>query len=161
MVELKINKKYFDAILSLKKPFELRHKAIPKGSIVKLNEIVDLKYTDTDQWIIKYGTKQTGRYIIFESGSCTPLIKNGNKYTINIDDNWNFIDIIGFNNNKAEGEFSLYYHNFYKKPVVELIDDYYGNSCILDYQWLDNFCWDYINEKQTYLIEIENIIEVK
>lgn len=52
----KIKEKYFNAILKLKKPFELRHQEIPENSIVKLE-------------------CDNGRYLIFKSGKSYLLIK--------------------------------------------------------------------------------------
>ena len=178
MLELKIKKKYFDAILELNKPFELRHEPIPKGTIVKLveitdwekidNETINLNYmarfvygklvnNDPEKWehkdfeIIRkheelsIGEKIknlidngffwfSGRYIIFESGECDKLISfNASFGTGWLNDKQSFI--CGFSRawNKERQE----------------------------YKWYDNFCWDYINEKQTYLIEIAKILEVK
>ena len=47
----RIKEKYFNAILRLEKPFELRHQEIPENSIVKLE-------------------CENGRYLMFRSGNC-------------------------------------------------------------------------------------------
>ena len=47
----KIKEKYFNAILKLEKPFELRHEKVEPNSIIKLE-------------------CENGRYLIFKSGDC-------------------------------------------------------------------------------------------
>lgn len=132
VIELKIKKKYFDAILQLKKPFELRHKEIPKGSIVKLTCI------------------ENGRYIIFKSGECRKLEK------LEYYDNE-----IGYNCDVSFLPSVCQDHLWFTKKSCYLTDCY-DETCNNDneWDWYDNFCWDYINEKQTYLIEIAEILEV-
>lgn len=154
MIELKIKKKYFDAILSLKKPFELRHKPIPKGTIVKL--ICIEEPTKEQQERLEqlnknsaFGWKLKEHYIIFESGECIEgkifnicnfqFIKKDKEHPSVWDGenkNWEFAGTNNFARVKS------------------------NNGTRYNCEWYDNFCWDYINEKQTYLIEINKIIEV-
>lgn len=147
MIELPIYKKYFDAILELKKPFELRHEPIKKGTKVKLVEIEGhLGYHTRMATKKSIGYFPTGRYIIFESGECTEIkldkyksaIVNTDRHIYEKQDYWDICE---------KGIFLR----------SDAVDDYYAN---LVCEWWDNFCWDYINEKQTYLIEINKILEV-
>ena len=142
MIEWKIKKKYFDAILKLEKPFELRHKPIKEGSIVKLIEIEKTTPIYNGENIEKWEKicsndknyiKPSGRYIIFRSGECKEIIphQENDRHDIEVIGRyWCFTDVRAYIN-------------------------------IMEFYWFDKFCWDYINEKQTYLIEIAEILEVK
>lgn len=96
----KIKEKYFNAILSFEKPFELRHQEIPENSIIKLE-------------------CENGRYLIFKSGKSYLLTKQDYTkqnyplcYTVFPKDNMygyfhkegcyygeNFYDVHGYNTN--------------------------------------------------------------
>ena len=127
----KINEKYFNAILRLVKPFELRHEKVEQNSIVKLE-------------------CENGRYIIFESGKCLLLEKCDNIFennTYGIVAGYTTDNYYPFRENYAFSEKNVF--DYHKKVLVAM-----------DY-WYDNFCWEYINKAPTYLIEIAEILELK
>ena len=135
---LKIKEKYFNAILKLEKPFELRHQAIPENSIVKLECI------------------ENGRYLIFKSGNCKLLTSywpSGFKQTAELTRKWEEWDI-------DKKETLVEYVALYKKcGCLQIkIKDIIINNYL---KWFDNFCWEYITKAPTYLIEIAEILEVK
>lgn len=147
---LKIKEKYFNAILKLEKPFELRHFYLAPNSIVKL-DCIDSNNIDT------------GRYLIFKSGKCYEIQKgdsgiahsNGEKvlhyeYYISI-------------NLKIKADFSKWVE---KEKIIYCtkyyVDGFYGQQATrFSCKWFDNFCWEYITKEPTYLIEIAEILEVK
>lgn len=150
---LKIKEKYFNAILKLEKPFELRHQEIPENSIVKLE-------------------CENGKNVIFKSGKCF-LIDNRAISSISKscfekgeEDYVDKQERISIN-----GE--IYYISLYKttklynsKKDIEI--SYNGSLTLLDMEqesfninWFDEFCWEYITKAPTYLIEIAEILEVK
>ena len=113
----KIKEKYFNAILTFEKPFELRHEKVKPNSIVKLE-------------------CENGRYIIFKSGECYEIEKG--------------YSTTGINNGKE----ALYH--FY-----DVFIDFNNKASFESCEWFDDFCWNYIIEAPTYLIEIAEILEVK
>ena len=141
---LKIKEKYFNAILKLEKPFELRHKEIPENSIVKLEceNGGSLTFRSGKCYEIKFGYSTTG-------------INNGEEALY-----YNYYINIGFNNKadftKCVGkEKTTYYAKYYA-------DGFCGQQATrFSCKWFNEFCWDYINKAPTYLIEIAEILEVK
>lgn len=167
MIELKIKKKYFDAILELKKPFELRHKPIEKGTKVKLVEISD-NMNDVRYLDIASGLRHE-MWVKFKNED----IEKSKKLNVSLDiiakireaDGQNeYADFLRTNIHQT-GRYIIFESGECRK-LENLGNEYYGEHQIFGKPnehdtWYDNFCWDYINEKQTYLIKIAKIIEVK
>ncbi len=145
----KIKEKYFNAILRFEKPFELRHESIAVGSIVKLQ-------------------CENGRYLIFKSGECHLLWKHnlGGCFLFYTDNRFfypNYADEVIHHNKKICGKnYKLKAHTYitltrdiplFTKKVEE-------SYIVKEFKWYDTSCWNYINEKPTYLIEIGEIIKV-
>ena len=122
----KIKPKYFDAILSFDKTFELRHKEVKPNSIVKLE-------------------CEDGRTLTFLSGICESLKKNIDCYHRDFYcyDSW-------------DKQHQLYFTYYFYSHIFQM-KSFIDNNDTIEYlfDWYDKFCWDYINEKQTYIIEIK------
>ena len=127
----KIKEKYFNAILKLEKPFELRHEEVERNSIIKLE-------------------CENGRYIVFKSGRCLLLKKDDSIFENNV---------FG----KVAGYTTTYGYIFKENYAFSKTDvfDYHKKLLLSMNNWYDNFCWEYINQAPTYLIEIAEILEVK
>lgn len=128
----KIKEKYFNAIIDRTKTFELRHEKIKPNSIVKLQ-------------------CDNGNYLIFQSGKVDPILKNIDKLEY-IPTKWYF-EPFTFNNDECCRIF------FGENEAIIEISTYLGDYKKIE--WYDKFCWDYINEKQTYLILIDKMLEIK
>lgn len=133
----KIKEKYFNAILRLEKPFELRHKEIPENSIVKLE-------------------CENGRYLIFKSGKCVQI-------TINEEDIWaDFNDLSA--TFKRLHIWTSTWNDKSKKTYcgsIGIFSKYEYEYLWQCYNWLDKFVFEYCKKAPTYLIEIAEILEVK
>ena len=138
----KIKEKYFNAILTFEKPFELRHEKVKPNSIVKLE-------------------CENGRYIIFKSGECYEIEKGYSTTGINNGKEalYHFYDVFIDFNNKASFEKRIEK----EKEKITYFVKYYSNGFCGQFscEWFDDFCWNYIIEAPTYLIEIAEILEVK
>lgn len=142
----KIKEKYFNAILRLEKPFELRHEQVEPNSIVKLE-------------------CENGRYIIFKSGKCELLETDW-------DTKKNLILPTIYQGFEKQYTFGKYW-NRYKwetrsydlveiKPFAKIEYADGSNAVYWDeLNWFDEFCWEYIIQAPTYLIEIAELLEVK
>ena len=128
-----IKEKYFNAILSFEKPFELRHEEVEPNSIIKLE-------------------CENGRYLIFKSGECLPLI--GNNHFI--------VESEKYFSTDCDGDLSAVSYSFSKNEAEASFRGIYDyDTSVIVFNWYDNFCWEYINKAPTYLIEIAEILEVK
>ena len=127
----KIKEKYFNAILRLEKPFELRHEKVEPNSIIKLE-------------------CENGKSLIFRSGEYYVIEKWTDKMYYK---EYNYMSSISY---KGDDNCRVFFNK--EKATIEI--SYYYSS-YKNMLWYDNFCWNYINEAPTYLIEIAEILEVK
>lgn len=139
----KIKEKYFNAILRLEKPFELRHEKVEPGRIIKLE-------------------CENGRYLIFKTGSCLELHAYNGYYQYNVQAYLPYSKYF-VHSKKYITTKNVEYHFNKSHAHMEFYNSYNckEENAILFFNWYDKFCWEYINKASTYLIEIAEILEVK
>lgn len=127
----KIKEKYFNAILKLEKPFELRHQKVKPNSIIKLE-------------------CDNGKSLIFRSGNCNSVVKWTDEQFYK---EYDYVAEISYKDDDCCRVF------FNEKEAKIEISYYYGKYAYMF--WYDEFCWEYITKAPTYLIEIAERLEVK
>lgn len=126
--------------MTIDKTFKIKEKYF--NAILRFEKPFEFRHEKVEPNSIVKLECENGRYLIFKSGVC-----NLGEY------------------NQSKKFYNFYFSNCFFFEVNEsFIDQYFGQG---DYVysnldcWYDKFCWEYINQAPTYLIEIAEILEVK
>ena len=130
--------------MEINKTFKIKEKYF--NAILQLDKSYELRHESVAPNSIVKLECENGRYLIFKSGECCIFRKKSREYYINQNKIVQDYEFVCERNNKA------WYYSL-SNPTLAPWTIYN--------KWFDIFCWEYLNQAPTYLIEIAEILEVK
>lgn len=127
--------------MKIDKTFKIKEKYF--NAILRFEKQFELRHEKVEPNSIIELKCENGRYLIFKSGKCDLLTKP--------------FQLARFYTCGEKGERNRY--DFTEEEASRWLDMY--GEWTIEFNWYDTFCWKYINQARTYLIEIAEILKVK